>query len=176
MKVLKKDMTQELLKRYLHYDEHSGYFTWVFKHCKKVIPGTRAGSISSKYGHRVIHLFGSLYPEHRLAWLYMTGHFPIEHVDHINHNECDNSWNNLREVSQQENNMNQSKRCDNNSGITGIWIRCTAKHKKFVAEMHYAGKRVYYKTFATLQEAILARKEQEHLYGFHENHGIIKPL
>lgn len=176
MKVLKKNMTQELLKQYLYYDPLTGHFTWVYKHCNKVIPGARAGSVSSAYGHRVIHLFGALYPEHRLAWLYMTGKFPVNHVDHINHNECDNSWANLREVTQQENNMNQSKRKDNSSGVVGVWIKTTAKRKKFIAELHYEGKRMYMKAFSTLQEAINARKEQEYLFGFHKNHGIAKPM
>ena len=106
----------------------------------------------------------------------MTGKFPVNHVDHINHNECDNSWANLREVTQQENNMNQSKRKDNSSGVVGVWIKTTAKRKKFIAELHYEGKRMYMKAFSTLQEAINARKEQEYLFGFHKNHGIAKPM
>lgn len=107
-------------------------------------------------------------------WVY--GEFPKHYIDHINHNELDNRIVNLREVTQRENNMNSSKRTDNKTGMTGVWINTANKHKRYMAELSANGKRVYLKAFLTLGEAVTVRKEQEKLYGFHSNHGIDKPL
>jgi len=175
MKIAKKDLTQKILKKYFIYDPITGWFTWKFKHCSKVIPGNRAGSVSNVYGHRVIHFAKSLYPEHRLAFLYMTGVFPKNHVDHIDHDELNNAWNNLREVTQAENNCNQSKRSDNKTGHTGIWINKANPKKKYMAEIHFNSKRVYLKSFYSLDDAIQARKKEIVKYPFHVNHGITKP-
>lgn len=175
VKIEKKDLTQEILKEYLSYNPLTGIFTWIKKLSKKTVIGSRAGSISKRDNKRVLRFFGCLYMEHRLAWLYMTGNHPKNHIDHINHNELDNCFCNLRDISQQENNKNLSKRSDNTSGITGIWVKKSNKYKKYIAELHVDNVRVFYKAFLTLDEAIKARKEQEYLHGFHKNHGISKP-
>jgi hypothetical protein len=175
MKVLKKDMTQEILKQYLNYDPATGWLTWKFKHCNKVIVGARAGSVSKRSNHRVMNFLGSVYAEHRLIWLFVTGAFPEGHIDHNDHDELNNRWTNLSDVTQVKNNMNSSKRKDNASGITGVWINKANKRKKFMAEMSVGGKRVYLKSFYSLEEAVAMRKQLEVEHGFHKNHGIVKP-
>lgn len=176
MKIAKKDMTQAIVKKHFNYDPNTGYLTWKIKHCNKVLIGQRAGSISKRDNNRVVHFYGSLYMEHRLIWLWLYGTFPTGHIDHINHNELDNRKNNLRAVSQAENNKNNSLRKDNSSGVTGVWFNKNNKYKKYMAELHVNKKRVYCRAFSTLEEAKKARKKQEHIYGFHKNHGKKKPL
>lgn len=171
MKIAKKDLTQKLLKKYLNYDPITGHFTWVQKHCKKVIPGTRAGSVSKRDGRRVIHFAGSLYMEHRLVWLYMTGAYPKGHIDHIDHNELNNAFSNLRDISQKENNKNNSLRSDNNSGEIGIYIN---KQLTYQVDVHVGSNRLC-KAFKTLEKAVIARDIFYRENGFHTNHGVKKP-
>lgn len=176
MYIPKKLMTQDILKEYFNYDPTTGYVTWKTKHCSKVIKDSRAGSIATTHRHRVIKFMGCVYAEHRLIWLWCYGIHPVHHIDHINHDKCDNRLCNLREVTQAENNLNNSKRKDNTTGTTGVYINSKNSKKKFTAELHIHGKRVFYKSFYTLNEAIIARKGQEIIHGFHINHGIDKPL
>lgn len=46
---------------------------------------------------------------HRLAYLYMTGNWPLGEIHHVNHNPSDNRWANLADVTPLEN--NRLRRC-----------------------------------------------------------------
>lgn len=177
MKLSRYDMTQDIAQHYLDYDPESGHLTWRTKeHSKKVVVGSRAGSISTKNRHRVLRLLGTLYAEHRLIWLHYYGKWPVGHIDHVNHDEQDNRIVNLRDVSQAENNMNNSRRRDNQTGHVGVWLNKQNSRKKYMAELSLNGQRVHYSSHYTLEEAVAARKQAEHDFGFHPNHGIEKPL
>lgn len=113
-------LTQEELKKYLHYNPDTGIFTWVNR-CK--YGGVKAGDIAGyqdKFGYCRIKLNNKNYRSHRLAWLYMTGLFPVDMIDHINSIKNDNRFINLREASNQENHFNVPKRRDNTSGYKGV--------------------------------------------------------
>lgn len=168
-------LTQELLKEYLNYCTDTGIFTWIKKSGKKTVIGSVAGSISKRDSHIEIRLKGKLYRAHRLAWLYMTGKFPTLHIDHIDHNEQNNVWANLREVTQEVNNMNMSKKSSNKTGVTGVWINPKFVNKKYVAEVYSKGKKYYLGAFVTLEEAVNARQLKLTELGFHANHGQTKP-
>ena len=175
MKISRSDMTAELIREFVDYAPLTGSLTWKTKHhSRKVVVGARAGSVSP-YGHRVLRLCGELYAEHHIIWLHYYGRWPEGHVDHINHDEQDNRIENLREVSQQENNMNNSKRKDNSTGYAGVWLNKLNSKKRFMAELYLRGKRVHYSSHYTLEEAVAARKQAEIVNGFHPNHGIDKP-
>lgn len=176
MKVSRSDLTQEILHRYLDYSPITGELSWKVKYTRKVVVGMRAGSISTANRHRVLRFLGELYAEHRVIWFHYYGEWPKNHIDHINHDEQDNRIENLRDVSQVENNMNNSKRRDNASGYVGVWVNKLNSKKKYMAELHLAGKRMHYSSHYTMKEAIAARKQAEQYYGFHPNHGMEKPL
>ena len=177
MQIHRNDMTQALVQEYLDYDPITGFMTWkTKKHSSKVMVGSRAGSISTTNKHRVLKLLGTLYAEHRLAWLHYYGTWPKNHIDHTNHNEQDNRIDNLSDVTQRVNNMNGSKRSDNTVGYVGVWINKLNSKKKFMAELKLDGKRVHYSSHYTLDDAVNARKNAERVFGFHPNHGIDKPL
>jgi len=94
-----EDITQEELKRLLHYNPKTGIFRW-----KKI-----AGKTTSR-GYRVIKINKKRYYAHRLAFLYMTGEFPSlkggKVVDHKNQKKDDNWWRNLRVVTSSTNSKN----------------------------------------------------------------------
>ena len=119
-------LTQELLRERLHYDPDTGIFIWkIIQRSTRI--GKRAGGIwsSKKYScrYRKINLYGRSYREHRLAYLYMTGEWPKDQVDHIDRDGENNIWSNLRQCDQLGNMKNLGKYKSNSSGLTGL-SRC----------------------------------------------------
>lgn len=101
-------LTAERLRELLSYDAATGLFTWraVRKRCT---PGKPAGCVARGPGYRVIRVDGVLYGAHRLAWLYVYGVLPENHIDHINGDPTDNRVHNLREATSGENQQNLRK-------------------------------------------------------------------
>lgn len=176
--ILKREqVTQKLLKEFLDYDPMTGHLTWIKKLSVKVVVGNRAGSHPKGRDSRTIKIFGVMFMEHRLIWLYLYGYYPKrnQHIDHINHIEHDNSKDNLRLVTQAVNNRNSSLRCDNTAGRTGIWINHKSKANKYVAEIRDSNSKKITKSFPTYADASHQRDLWEMQYGYHTNHGITKP-
>ena len=178
MKYSKGSIPLEVLKEYLNYCPVTGHLTWIKKLSRKVVVGARAGTQVKDRDNRIIKIFGEVYIEHRVIWFYMTGTWlkQTEHIDHINHKESDNSWCNLRLVTQAENNKNLSRRIVNKTGHVGVWFNKARPTKQFVAEIRDLTGSKKSKSFVTPQEAIICRKRWEQDYGYHPNHGIGKPL
>ena len=174
MYIPKEYLIPEIVKLYLDYNKETGHLTWIRKPSNKVVVGERAGCQVHDRDARTIKLFGEMYIEHRLIWFMETGHWPLGDIDHINHNESDNRWENLRDVTHAENTLNCSKRSDNKSGVTGVWL--DKRHNTWICEIQ--NKRLGIrknKHFKTFEEAVSQRKQWEQELGFHKNHGIVKP-
>ena len=108
-------LTQEKLKTLLNYNPETGIFTW--KKRNQNISGT----INNK-GYVVIQINNKIYLAHRLAWLYMTGLWPKNDIDHFNQVRTDNRFFNLREATRKENCQNVHKPHPNNSsGYLGVY-------------------------------------------------------
>jgi hypothetical protein len=78
-------ITQEELKRVLHYDPDTGVFTRRVTLSSKAKAGDIVGTNMRGYLQVCIH--GKQYRLHRLAWLYVYGVFPEHETDHINGNK-----------------------------------------------------------------------------------------
>ena len=76
--------------------------------------------INCRVGKRLIHVL-----LHHAVWAVCKGCFPEQQIDHINGNKHDNRIENLREVSQSENNMNVLHPWKPNAktGLPGVWPR-----------------------------------------------------
>lgn len=61
-------------------------------------------------GYLVIRVDGKAYLSHRLAWLYMTGDWPAQEVDHKDRVRSNNAWSNLRASSSTLNKVNRITR------------------------------------------------------------------
>ena len=161
-------MTQEYLKSLLDYNPETGKFIWKVSKNNRVKSGSEAGAIDF-YGYRVIGIDKKDYKGHRLAWLWYYGKWPEDQIDHINHNPDDNRIKNLREVSNQENQKNQSVYRNNTSGHVGVyWCKIRSRWR---AKITVNGKNIYLGYFKEKEDAIKARKEAEAKYKFHKNHG-----
>ena len=101
-----KELTQAALKEYLHYDPLTGLFTYI-KAKGRVRVGQTAGGNSGK-GYIRITINGFHYTAGRLSFLYMTGSFPKYQADHINKIRDDNRWENLQDITNQENNRKKA--------------------------------------------------------------------
>lgn len=93
------DLTAARLREIFTYDPATGVFTRIG--CGKSYPG-RPGR------YLQITIDGKQHQAHRLAFLFMTGAWPLACVDHINREQSDNRWENLRDVSVAVNNRNKS--------------------------------------------------------------------
>ena len=154
-------LTQSELKEFLSYDPEIGIFTWLKAIGKRV----RVGSVAGTYrkGYIRIGLARKQYSAHRLAFLFMTGLFPPEEVDHINGIKADNRRLNLRQATRNQNMCNQSKRSDNTSGFKGIgWDKVA---KKWEASIKHMNQHIYLGLFTTPEaahQAYIAAAEKLH--------------
>lgn len=110
--------------------------------------GQPAGSTSKVNGYLEIRIDTVLYSGHRLAWLYMTGHYPSG-VDHRNRIRSDNRWPNLRLADQSQNGQNKSMQKNNTSGYRGVSF-CK---NRWVAEIWVRGKKKYLGSYRDAKEA-----------------------
>lgn len=116
----KNMLTQDELKTQLNYDSETGIFTRLIAKSRRVKIGDIAGSLTND-GYFLIMINNSSYLSHRLAWLYITGSFPNNYIDHINGNKGDNRFCNLRDVNFNGNQQNIRKaRVNNKSGLLGV--------------------------------------------------------
>lgn len=127
----RRKLTQSLLQEALRYDPCTGHFTWI-KGRTGTAPGRRAGWVADS-GHICIGIDRRTYKAHRLAWLYMTGAWPVHEIDHKNNVPADNRFANLREATDQQNSHNRRTRCDNVSGLKGVCFRKDKKERPYQA-------------------------------------------
>ena len=142
-------VTAEQLKQIYHYDPETGIFTWKGGHRR----GQRAGGIQ-KNGYRAIGIKAKRYYEHRLAWLYMTGEWPIFLIDHKNQDRLDNSFANLSEVNWRQNNTYKGLPARNTSGIKNVSYNKPTK--RWRARMSHHGRELYIGSYQTKEEAAAA--------------------
>jgi hypothetical protein len=111
-------ITAEKLRSVLHYNPDTGVFMWITSGSGRRI-GVPAGS-HDQDGYIRIVVLGREYRAARLAWLYMTGEWPPDEVDHRNLVKSDNVWTNLRAATKTQNQANRTAHRDNKSGLKGV--------------------------------------------------------
>lgn len=151
----KNTLTAERLRDLLHYDTDTG----VFRRKVALSGVSKVGDIAGSYrekGYREVGVDGHRYPAHRLAWLYVYGHWPEDQVDHINGLTDDNRISNLREATHTQNSYNKGPTSRNTSGVKGVsWDR---KKRKWRAQCTVAGKQYHQGYFKNLVDAESAAK------------------
>lgn len=161
-------LTQDQLKSILDYDPKTGLFTWKVKKSPRASAGSVAGSAHIA-GYVEIGVDDHSYLAHRLAFLWMTGVFPSDQIDHINGVRDDNRWENLRAVSDQANKQNMKRPRNNRSGVVGVsWFERTGKWRAYIT---VSDRQISLGYHHELADAIRIRKQAEMQYGFHGNHG-----
>jgi hypothetical protein len=112
---------------------------------------------------------GVNYKGHRLAWLYMTGCWPLDEVDHVNQEKSDDRWINLRAVTHKQNAQNTPVHRHSKTQVKGVHF--DARRKRYHAYIDHAGKREHLGRFIHLSEAEQARKQAEdRVFTHHRSH------
>ena len=151
--------TIQELKDKLSYDHDTGRFVWIMSSRNKLSVGDPAGCVN-RHGYIQIRFIGYAYSAHRLAWLYMTGNWPNDEIDHINGIRTDNRWSNLREATSIENARNAKIKHNNVSGYKGVSI----DGNKFRSRIRIESVNVNLGKFDTAEEAHLAYCEAAKKY------------
>lgn len=127
------DITTEYVRSILDYNpvtgefihKKRGYAPWDAKWYGKI-----AGTIDGQ-GRCQLWINKKSYRAHRIAWLIMTGSFPDKEIDHINCDQLDNRWNNLRIATRSQ--QNQNKRSTKIHSLKGV--RYHSQSKKWQARI-----------------------------------------
>ncbi len=168
MKPVKRYLTQEQLMGMFDYDDKKGR---LLRRCfsNGLFIGLDVAGCDSDNGYRYIEISNISYLEHRLIWVYVTGVWPSDQLDHINKNRADNRFSNLRQVNNSENQRNTTLRKSNTSGIMGVHVR--SDNGKWSVRINHDGERYILGSFNDFFEACCARKSAEVRFGYHVNHG-----
>ena len=146
----KLSLTAEKLRTWLLYEPDTGEWYWRVKMSNRIKAGMEAGTIRSD-GYRRILINGCHHYSGQLAFLYMTGEWPEDQVDHENRIRSDDRWDNLREANWSQNMANRNMPSHNTSGFTGIsWRKASNKWEARVNNVHLG-------LFDDIDEAISAR-------------------
>ena len=120
-------LTQARLKELVVYNSTTGIFTRRVTTAPRAMKGMQCGDLDGK-GYLRMRVNGKRYSAHRLAWLYVTGRWPENEVDHKNCIKTDNRWCNLRAATPCENKRNTRPYSNNKSGYKGVsWHTCSQK-------------------------------------------------
>lgn len=142
---MKSNLTVERLRERLHYNCDTGIFTW---------PNGRVAGCRSADGYLSIRIDGTIFRANRLAWLWMTGEWPIYNIDHADSDFSNDRWGNLRLATQSQNSANRRIASNNSSGIKGVsWYK---KYGKWAAHIKKNGRREFLGYFENIEDASAA--------------------
>ncbi len=154
-------LTQSRLKELLSYDPETGLFVNRIERNPRAKQGCSTG-YANTIGYVVIQIDREKFGAHRLAWLYMTGEWPIQQIDHINRIRSDNRFSNLRQATFAENCHNMSVACSNTSGHQGVtWHK---GRQKWQAQLAVQGRHFYLGMYDDIDEAVAVRRGAVRLF------------
>lgn len=157
------DLTCAILRERLHYDPLTGIFTW--KVSFGVGANSRVGKVAGSYsdGYVTIRIDRRTYRAHRLAWLYTTGEWPVNQIDHWDTDRGNNRFTNLRDVPSRVNAQNRrNPSIVSAGGVIGVRKR----GEKFIAKIAINGRYTHLGMFETADLAHAAYVEAKRK--FHE--------
>lgn len=110
--------SQEELRKFFTYDTQTGKMLWIFVpyYIRRVKVGDPFGCLAKNKAKNLQNYIGVVNGHHKplthIIWCYMTGNYPKEgtYIDHKDRNPSNNSWQNLRLATPQENTSNQADR------------------------------------------------------------------
>jgi len=128
-----------------YFDSDQGY---------KVVNGRNAGKVIGNMdsgGYLQVRWKNTAYILHRIIWLMMTGDWPSEHIDHIDHVRTNNRFKNLRDIPKEHNNAHK---LSNKSGYSDIFYQDRNTNRPWLVQVFSKGKYLTQRSFAELQDAI----------------------
>ncbi len=151
-------LTAHDVRRMLDYDPLTGELIWRVERYRKH-PGDIAGCkyVTSRKKHRTVSVSINYrrYLANRLVWLWVTGKWPKNEIDHIDGNGWNNRWNNLREATHSQNCKNMKLKITNTSGVQGVMY--DERRHKYRARITVNGREIWLGYFKTLNAAAKVR-------------------
>lgn len=142
-------LTQARLKELFTYNKTTGFFKYKISR-GRCMHGDIAGSLSTRRYVR-IRIDNIDYGAHRLVFMYITGEWPKDQVDHKNQIKDDNRWTNLRDCTPEQNQGNVPLRSNNTSGYKGVcWNK---KTEMWISRISHKSKRISLGSFTCKHEA-----------------------
>ena len=163
-----QNITPEELHRIFHYNPETGDLSWRVG-CRKITAGTTITCVRPD-GYRVVGVGYTTYRAHRIIWAMQTGAWPTETIDHKNGVRSDNRWENLREATKSQNNVNKIASKKSKTGVRGVTVCNKTGH--FYSRINFEKKSYYLGYYRTLEEAKSAyEKAAKELHGlFRKEH------
>lgn len=114
-------LTTERLRELYEYSPEDGLFV------RRAGPANRRPKVvqvrPDREGYLRLGIDYRSYLQHRLAWLYVNGAWPVDLIDHINGDRCDNRICNLRLADQSLNQLNRHRAHPiNRTGLIGAHL------------------------------------------------------
>lgn len=138
-------LTADELRRQLRYEPLTGLFWWLIARRGRQLnrPAGTIGTMRSGNPACQIMIDGRKYYANVLAWLWMTGDWPTDEVDHTNTDSLDNRWTNLRLATRSQQNMNRRSKRPYLTGASfhkpsGRWQAYIKKDGKQIPLGYYA--------------------------------------
>lgn len=161
-------LTAEYVRTLLDYNLSNGEFRWRYRKNSSNSWNSRYAEILAgtfdKDGYRVIKIDRKSYKAHRLAWLIVSGSWPVYEIDHKDGNRSNNAWTNLREATHAQNSRNYKTPVNNTSGIKGVYWH--KECRKWMAKITVNAKLKHLGVFDTIEEATQMRLAAElEVYG-----------
>lgn len=165
---MSEKLTAEEARNLLDYNPETGVLTWrartpdMFTSTRRFSAEVRCRNWNNRFAgkqagtksdsdYSKVRIFGRNYQAHRVAYLLMTGGWPIYYVDHRNNGICTNNWDNLRVATHSQNMWNSKRRIDNTSGFKGVSF--DKPLRKWRAQIYINSKQIYLGLFNTPEEA-----------------------
>ena len=159
---MNRTVTYEELISIFDYNKETGELRLKKSTARRNKPGDLVGGINSRGYHKVKIKYKTHQTSH-VCWCLATGSWPKNQIDHINGNQSDNRFINLREASCAENQQNRKMPSTNKIGLIGA----SKFNGKYKAQITHDGVHHYLGLYGTAEDAHLAYcKAKESLHTF----------
>lgn len=147
-------MTPDKVKDIFDYNQETGELIWkkrpdLTDRWNNKMPGKIAGTTT--HGKIVVRVNKRHYFAHRLIWAIVYGDWPINDIDHIDHDPTNNRISNLRQATRSENIHNRRRNKNNTSGFKGVVF--DKRRQKWRSEIMISGKRRFLGYFGSPEDA-----------------------
>lgn len=152
------DKVIEYAKEHLNFNFETGEIKWVKypKRYNKINKPIYAGR-KHYSGYIIITLMNKPYMAHRLIWAVYNNEWPHGCLDHIDGNKSNNSINNLRMATRNQNAYNSKVKSSSSSGYKNV--QWDSETQKWRVRVRVDGKRYHIGRFQDVNEARLAAND-----------------
>jgi hypothetical protein len=141
------------------FEYKNGKLYW--KNCARPLFNGKEAGAESGHGYRKVCVYGQQLYAHRIIYMMHYGYSP-KIIDHIDQNSNNNLIENLREATQSQNTINQSKNKQSTHGCRNVYYN--KNRKTFTVYLKVNCKSKFFGSFKDLELAQLVAEEARDKY------------